>query len=65
MRGRVGSGSGSRGALLRGEPSQVEERSSIRASLLSLAEGPFLDEVGTARIDRAGLPNTSKWEMVG
>jgi hypothetical protein len=35
-------------------------RSSISASLLSQAEEPFLGEVGTAQMDRAGLPNTKK-----
>jgi hypothetical protein len=34
----------------RGEPGRVEERSSIRASLLSLAEEHFLGELGTAQV---------------
>jgi hypothetical protein len=63
MRGRKEGGMGLGGAgqtRLRGEPSRVEERSSICASLLSQAEEPFLGEVGTAEVDRAGLPNTEK-----
>jgi hypothetical protein len=49
---------GVRGARLWGEPGRVEERSSIRASLLSLAEGPFSGELGTAQVIRANLPNS-------
>jgi hypothetical protein len=56
MRG-AGRGLGGRGARLLGEPGQVEERSSIWASLLSLAEGPFSGEFGTAQVIRADLPN--------
>jgi hypothetical protein len=71
MNGRESGGRGSvglRGAgptRLRGEGSRVEERSSIWASLLSQAEEPFLGEVGTAELTRAGLPNNKKGEKVG
>jgi hypothetical protein len=37
-----------------------ELRSSIRASLLSPAEGPFLYEVGISQLDRADLPNNKR-----
>jgi hypothetical protein len=45
--------------------SQGELRSSIRASLLSPAEGPFLYEVGISQLDRADLPNNKMGEILG
>jgi hypothetical protein len=62
---RHGSGSGVRGVRLRDEPGRVEERSSIRASLLGLAERYFLGESGTAQVIRTDLPNSKTWGNVG
>jgi hypothetical protein len=49
---------------LRDELGRVEERSSIRASLLSLAESPYLHEVGSAQFARADLPNTKMCKIL-
>jgi hypothetical protein len=48
-RGRGRGLGGGRPTQLRGKLGRVEERSSILASLLSLAEEPFLGEVGVLR----------------
>jgi hypothetical protein len=67
MRGRRERGRGSGrhvGAGLWGDLDRVEERSSIWASLLSLAEKVFSGDVGSAGVTRADLPNYKTWQNV-
>ena len=52
-RGGAGSGGGARAGAA-DEASRVEERSSILTSLLGLADGAFLGEVGTTQIVKPG-----------
>jgi hypothetical protein len=47
------------------EVSQADLRSSILASQPDMAEGLFPYEVGSAQLDRAGLPNNKRWENLG
>jgi hypothetical protein len=61
----AGWGLGVQGARLRGELSRVEERSSISASHLSLAEELFLGELGSVEVVRTSLPNTQKVSQLG